>query len=105
MLRLTSLILSSALLGAPLSVTAALAQSDAGSQSPGTSAHATTNSGTGPAMSSLSSTDIVPPTKTGAGTVRTMSPGSPGAQLQNPAGAQPGTGSGMGKISGTAAGN
>jgi hypothetical protein len=108
MLRLNCLLLSSALLVAPVSMTAALAQSDAGSQAPGTSTHSTTNSGAGPVMGRMSSSDVVPPTKNGpanTGMVRGISPDSPGAQLQNPTGAQPGTGSGMGKVSGTAAGN
>ena len=105
MRRINSLLLSSALLIAPVSVTEALAQNDAGSQAPGTSAHATTHSGAGPATGSISSADVVPPAMARTGIVHTASPDSQGAQLQNPAGAQPGTGSGMGKASGTAAGN
>jgi hypothetical protein len=83
-------------------MTAAFAQSTTGS---GTNAASTTS---GPVVGSTSSTDVVPPAKDGpaaTGTVRKVSPDSPGAQLQNPTGAEPGTGSGMGKVSGTAAGN
>jgi hypothetical protein len=90
MFRLHSVLLSSALLLAPISVTAAFAQSG--------NATATTSA---PAA-------VVPPSTNGAGnsgTVRQVSPDSPSAQTQNPPGAQPGTGSGMGKVSGTAAGN
>ncbi len=105
MTRLHSFCLSAALLVAPISVTAAFAQSAAGSQAPATSANAmTTPSGAG----STSSADVIPPAKNsaaGTGMVRTDSPDSPSAQLANPTGAQPGTGSGMGKVSGTAAGN
>jgi hypothetical protein len=101
MRRLQSLLLSTALLVAPISMTAAVAQTS-GSQAP-----ATTNS-TGSMVGGTSSTAVIPPAKNGpanTGMVRKVSPDSPSAQLANPAGAQPGTGSGMGKVSGTAAGN
>ncbi len=98
MRRLHSLLLSSLLLVAPLSMTAAVAQS--------TTSTATTT--TGSVAGGTSSTAVIPPTKnsgTKTGMVRKVSPDSAGAQLANPTGAQPGTGSGMGKVSGTAAGN
>ncbi len=96
MSRLHSVLLSSALLLAPISVTGAFAQSTSASsnaapttsvpaQTGGTSAQAGAVTGGAPA-------EVAPPSKTTA-------------QLQNPPGAQPGTGSGMGKVSGTAAGN
>lgn len=94
MRRLHSLLLSSILLVAPLSVTAAVAQS--------------TTTSTGSVVGGTSSTAVIPPTKnsgTKTGMVRKVSPDSASAQLANPTGAQPGTGSGMGKVSGTAAGN
>ena len=94
MRRLHSLLLSSVLLVAPLSVTAAVAQS--------------TTTSTGSVVGGTSSTAVIPPTKnsgTKSGMVRKVSPDSPSAQLANPTGGQPGTGSGMGKVSGTAAGN
>jgi hypothetical protein len=102
MRRLQSFLLSSAILIAPA---AAFAQSEAGSQSPGTSAQSTTHQAATPGAVGASPTDIIPPTKNAQGMVRTGSPDSPAAQLQNPTGAEPGTGSGMGKVSGTAAGN
>jgi hypothetical protein len=103
MTRLPTLILASALLVAPAAVTAAFAQSTAGSQAP-----ATGSAITAPVAGSASSATATPPTKNGpaaTGMVRKASPDSPSAQLANPTGAQPGTGSGMGKVSGTAAGN
>ena len=99
MRRLHSLLLSSALLMAPASMTAAFAQSTTGSQTTSTS---------GSVVGGTSSTAVIPPTKNGGtrtGMVRKVSPDSASAQLANPTGAQPGTGSGMGKVSGTAAGN
>ena len=104
--RLQPLILSSVLLLAPASMTAAFAQgASAGSQAPGPAAAPATPVGQ---TGSVGSTAMVPPAKNGpanTGMVRQDSPDSPSAQLQNPTGAQPGTGSGMGKVSGTAAGN
>jgi hypothetical protein len=102
MFRLQSLLLSSALLVTPV---AAFAQSEAGSQAPATSAYSTTHPAVTPGTIGTNSTDFVPPTQNGAGMVRKVSPDSPSAQLANPAGAEPGTGSGMGKVSGTSAGN
>ena len=96
MRRLHSLFLSTALLVAPVSMTAAFAQS-------------TSQATTGTSVSGgTSSTAVIPPTKNGgtkSGMVRKVSPDSAGAQVANPTGAEPGTGSGMGKVSGTAAGN
>lgn len=108
MRKFHQLILSSILVLTPV---AALAQSNAtsttaataGSESPGTS----TSSSNGESAGAASSTTI-PPSQNGTGTnsmVRSGSPDSAAAQQQNPAGGQPGTGSGMGKVSGTAAGN
>ena len=97
MIRFRSVILASALLVAPASITAAVAQSNAASQAPAAG-------GSG----GMSSTDVIPPAKNGpagTGMVRKASPDSAKAQLANPTGAQPGAGSGMGKVSGTAAGN
>ena len=99
MRRLDYLLLSSGVLIAPVSATAAFAQLT-------TSQPSATASGS--ALSGASPKDIVPPTKNSGvrtGMVRKISPDSPSAQLANPTGAQPGTGSGMGKVSGTSAGN
>ena len=100
MIRLRSVILASALLVAPASVTAAIAQSNAASQAPAKGGNAM--------AAGTSSANLIPPAKNGpagTGMVRKDSPDSAKAQLANPAGAQPGSGSGMGKVSGTAAGN
>ena len=100
MIRFRSVILASALLVAPASITAAVAQSNAASQAPA--------SGGSSVSGGMSSTDVIPPAKNGpagTGMVRKASPDSAKAQLANPTGAQPGAGSGMGKVSGTAAGN
>jgi hypothetical protein len=113
MRHLQSVFLSSALLLAPVSMTAAFAQStvgsSAGTQAPPTAgAPARAGDTAGQAVAGAPSTAVVPPAKNGAasaGMVRSASPDSATAQLQNPTGAQPGTGSGMGKVSGTAAGN
>jgi hypothetical protein len=112
MFRLHAVLLSSALLLAPLSVTAAFAQSSSASSNaaPTTSTPAQTGATSGQvgAVSSGTPASVMPPAKNGAadtGTVRQASPDSASAQLKNPTGAQPGTGSGMGKVSGTAAGN
>jgi hypothetical protein len=112
MRRLHSVLLSSALLLAPVSVTAAFAQSSsAASNAPATTsvpAPTGQTSGQVGAVAGASPAAVVPPAKNGpadTGMVRKVSPDSPSAQLQNPTGAQPGTGSGMGKVSGTAAGN
>jgi hypothetical protein len=105
---LHSFLVSAAILAAPVSIPAAFAQSEPASQAPATSAHATTHSATTSGVVGASSADVVPPAKNGPGDtamVRKASPDSPSAQLQNPTGAEPGTGSGMGKVSGTAAGN
>ncbi len=103
MTGLRSLLLASAFLMAPVSMSAAFAQSAAGSQAP-----ASGSATTAPVVGGASLTADIPPAKNGpasTGVVRKVSPDSSSAQLANPAGAQPGTGSGMGKVSGTAAGN
>jgi hypothetical protein len=96
MSRLHSVLLSSALLLAPISVTGAFAQSTSASSNaaPTTSVPAQTGGTSAKAgtVAGAAAADVVPSSKTTA-------------QLQNPTGAQPGTGSGMGKVSGTAAGN
>ena len=107
MRRLQSFLLSSALLLAPVSVTAAFAQSNGGSQAPSTTS-VPASSTAAPVAGGTSSTNVIPPAKNGpagTGMVRKVSPDTAGAQLANPTGAEPGTGSGMGKVSGTAAGN
>jgi uncharacterized protein YcnI len=108
MYRLQAFLLSSALLVAPVSMTAAFAQSEAGSQAPATSAHAITHPAASPGETHMSSTEIVPHAKKRSAKTRTtrkLSERKSSTQRQNPPGAQPGMGSGMGKVSGTAAGN
>jgi hypothetical protein len=112
MRRLHFVLLSSALLLAPVSITGAFAQSSsASSNAPATTAvpvHTSETAGQVGAVAGAGPAAVVPPAKNGTagtGMVRQGSPDTATAQLQNPAGAQPGTGSGMGKVSGTAAGN
>ena len=103
MTRLRIVFAAAALTVAPMAMNAASAQSTAGSQAP-----ANGSATTAPAAGSASSATTTPSAQSaaaGTGAVRKVSPDSPSAQLANPAGAQPGTGSGMGKASGTAAGN
>ncbi|GAB2286244.1 hypothetical protein Dimus_020664 [Dionaea muscipula] len=102
MRSLRYLALSSALLLSPLAIDGAFAQSsNAGSNAPPSSAVPVPQASQ-PAKSSVvtagPASSVVPPTSaTGAG--------NGGAQGTNPPGAQPGAGSGLGKTSGTAAGN
>jgi hypothetical protein len=92
-------------------MTAAFAQSSSASSNAPATASAPVTTGTMPAQAGALAegvTAAIPPSKNGAagsGMVRADSPDSAEAQLKNPTGAEPGTGSGMGKVSGTAAGN
>ncbi|MCB8880908.1 hypothetical protein ACELLULO517_11740 [Acidisoma cellulosilytica] len=100
--------LSSALLLSPLAATGALAQSATpGSNAPatvGVPAGSQSAKPSGTMMMSGPSSTMTPPSGQNDN-VRKVSPDSMSAQTANPPGAQPGTGTGMGKTSGTAAGN
>lgn len=98
MRRIGYALLSTSLLLSPLAASGAFAQAtqsgtQSGSQTPAQAGSSTSVDSVAPAGSAL-----------GGGTTTTGSEGT-GATQTNPPGAQPGTGPGMGKTSGTPAGN